>query len=335
MITRTSQTCQDTLWQRLLIEAITDPYELLNLLELDTKFFSFYEDKKFKLRVPRGFVSRMRRGDFNDPLLRQVLPCIEESYSVPGFHVDPLHEARSNHSPGLLHKYKGRVLLILTGACAVHCRYCFRRHFPYSNNMLNQENLKKIIDYVSNDRSIQEIILSGGDPLVINDDRLYRIIEKIEKIKHIKTLRIHSRLPVVLPERITQALLTSLTQTRLKVVMVIHSNHPNEIDSDVRIAMKKLQEQKIVLLNQSVLLRGVNDSASVLSKLSETLFDIGVLPYYLHLLDKVAGSAHFDVDESIARALVFEMMQQLPGYLVPKLVRENSQLSSKEPISIL
>lgn len=321
-------------WQIALSEAVTDPKELFESLQLDPAFLPAAQAaaQLFPLRIPRNFVARMEKGNLHDPLLQQVLPLGVELTATPGFSSDPLSEKQANPVPGLLHKYHGRVLLTLTGVCAVNCRYCFRREFPYAENNPGSAGWEKVLTYIANDKSIKEVILSGGDPLIMTDQQLNKLIVKITEIPHVKILRIHSRLPIVLPERITDELMAILTSIRLKVVIVIHGNHPNELDDTVAVAVKKLRNKNITVLNQSVLLKNINDSVSTLIKLSEKLFSLGVLPYYLHLLDKVSGTAHFDVNETIAKNLHQQMMQKLPGYLVPKLVRETSGAMFKLPV---
>lgn len=309
-------------WQTALINAITDPEELLQLLELDR---SWLEKAKaaatlFPLKVPREFVSRMQKGDINDPLLRQVLPLGDEFKKVDGYNKDPLQELAINPIPGLLHRYHGRVLLTLTGNCAINCRFCFRRHFPYAKNNPGSAGWQLALEYIAQDQTITEVILSGGDPLVINDAQLREFTSALSHIAHIKRLRIHSRLPIVLPERVTPELITLLTHTRLQPVMIVHCNHPQEITPAVREAVKSLNAAQIMVLNQAVLLKNINDNADTLVALSETLFSNGILPYYIHVLDKVEGCAHFDLEREVAQSLHREITERLPGYLVPKLV---------------
>lgn len=320
-------------WQTLLSQAITDPEELFRLLDLplDRLPASLRADREFRLRVPRGFAARMRKGDFNDPLLRQVLPLAAESAQVPGFSHDPLDELNAMPVPGLLHKYQGRILLTATGACAVHCRYCFRRHYPYSEANPRRAP-DQTFEYVRRHTEINEVILSGGDPLTLTDSRLSELVAGLETLPHIIRLRIHSRVPVVLPERIDNSLLEWMHRTRLQVVLVIHANHANEIDTRVSQAMGKLKQAGITLLNQSVLLRGINDDAGTLAELSETLFRAGVIPYYLHQLDCVQGAAHFRVAEDEAINIVNQLRTVVPGYLLPALVRENPGQPSKTPV---
>jgi len=321
-------------WQSQLSEAITDPKELLTELELPTTLFKAANlaTQLFQLRVPRSFLERMKKGDVSDPLLLQVLPQIHETYIADGYNSDPLVESQVIPTPGLIHKYHGRVLLTVTGACAVNCRYCFRRHFPYGDNQINQLNLEKLITYIQSHKDIDEVILSGGDPLLANDKYLEKIIKQIAEISHVNTLRIHTRLPIVLPARITKSLIKTLTHSRLKIVMVIHCNHPQEIDAEVSSALSQLRQADMLVLNQSVLLKGINDCSEVMVKLSKKLFQSGTLPYYLHLLDKVQGAAHFDVSAKIGKMIIQQMMEQLPGYLVPKLVREVPGEQSKSLI---
>jgi len=322
-------------WQIALANVIKDPTELLGKLGLSDKLTSIDGEvlKNFPLRVPQSYLNKMRFGDVNDPLLRQVFPLIDEGLTVENFVSDPVGDSLAITAPGILQKYHGRALLVTTGACAIHCRYCFRRHFPYgdSNPLASQWLLT--LTTLRDDSSINEVILSGGDPLVLSDSKLASMIADIEKIPHIKRLRIHTRLPVVLPERIDQHLLKWIEETRLQVVMVIHANHANEIDSEVEDVMNKLRTANCQLLNQAVLLRGVNDSTGALHDLSERLSDINVQPYYLHLLDPVAGASHFDVSEQDGIKLIAELRKMLPGYLVPRLVREQQGEASKTIIS--
>lgn len=320
-------------WQTQLAQAITDPEVLLHELDLPLDLLpaTVKASQAFRLRVPRGFVDRMRRGDREDPLLRQVLPLGEELDDAEGYSHDPLQELNAMPVPGVLHKYRGRVLLTSTGACAVHCRYCFRRHYPYQQaNPHRQE--QQTLDYLRNNPQISEVILSGGDPLTLSDAKLSRLVEAIENLPHIERLRIHSRVPVVLPARVDTALLAWLQASRLQVVLVIHCNHANEIDSSVEAALKQLQTAGVTLLNQSVLLRGVNDHLETLSTLSERLFATGVLPYYLHQLDPVAGAAHFEISDKTAKILINQLASSLPGYLVPRLVREIPGHPAKSPV---
>jgi len=311
-------------WQKSLKNAFRDPVKLLNFLNIPTKLIdnSKLDSITFPMLVTRSFARRMTMGDKNDPLLLQVLPQITELEIDPNYTVDPVGDLQSMVIPGLLHKYHGRVLLTLTGACAIHCRYCFRRHFPYSNATITSSTLNQIIDYINKDDSINEVILSGGDPLSLSDRRLQDIIHQLETIKHLKTLRIHSRLPIVLPERITEELLRNLALSRFKIVFVIHCNHPNEINQEVEQQLNKLSNSGIFLLNQSVLLRNINDNIATLVNLSNKLFELNVIPYYLHLLDKVSGARHFDINSSQVNLFYRELQNNLPGYLVPKLVQE-------------
>ncbi|HYE08058.1 MAG TPA: EF-P beta-lysylation protein EpmB [Planctomycetota bacterium] len=311
-------------WQRLLREAVRDPRELCALLGLPDDVAARAEaaTRAFPLLVPRGFIARMRHGDVDDPLLRQVLPLGAELEDVPGWVADPLVERDCAPRPGLLHKYHGRALLVTTGACAVHCRYCFRRHFPYDEVPVGRERWRAAIDYISGDATIDEAILSGGDPLTLADEMLAPLARELALIPHLRRLRIHSRLPVVLPERIDDALLDWFTGTRLAPVLVLHANHPHEVDDAVAAACARARARGVVLLNQSVLLRGVNDDVDSLSELSHRLFAAGVQPYYLHALDRVSGAAHFAVDDARAKDLMRGLAARLPGYLLPRWVRE-------------
>ena len=320
--------------------AVSSTAELLALLELDPADVAAVDGREtgFALRVPRSYVRRMRRGDPRDPLLLQVLPLRDELSSAPGFSADPLAERDASPTPGLLHKYHGRVLLVTTGACAVNCRYCFRRHFPYGEHQPWGDGWGAALDYIAADPSVREVILSGGDPLALGDDRLAELARGVAEIQHVTRLRVHSRLPIVLPERVDEALLDWLGGSsnengrRLDKVLVVHANHPREIDQEVVAALRRLHDAGVTLLNQAVLLRGVNDHADTLAELSERLFAAGVLPYYLHVLDRVDGAAHFLVDDDAARRLVGALHARLPGYLVPRLVREDAGAASKVPI---
>ena len=311
-------------WLYQLGDVITDPDELLTLLALNdnAELQKGREARRlFPLRVPRAFLARMKPGDPQDPLLLQVLTAREEFIAAPGFTTDPLDEQRSV-VPGLLHKYSNRALLLVKGGCAVNCRYCFRRHFPYQDNQGNKANWVQALDYIRTCPELDEIIFSGGDPLMAKDHELDWLIGELEGIAHIKRLRIHTRLPVVIPARITDAFCQRLEQSRLQVLMVTHINHANEIDDALRASMAKLKKHGVTLLNQSVLLRDVNDSAEVLAALSNALFDAGILPYYIHVLDKVQGAAHFMVSDDEARVIMKGLMSQVSGYMVPKLTRE-------------
>lgn len=292
-------------------------------------------DSNFPLRVPRPYASRIQRGNPHDPLLRQVLPVILENQFVPGYVSDPLQEANSNIMPGIIHKYHGRALLILAGSCAINCRYCFRRSFPYQANQNSQAEWDLALDYIRQHNDISEVILSGGEPLIHSDDRLRKLVISIADIAHVKRLRIHTRMPIVIPQRVTADMLDWLTDSRLQSIVVLHSNHAAEIDGDVFTALHKIKSCGITLLNQSVLLKGINDDLETLKQLSERLFEAGVMPYYLHLLDKIEGAAHFDVATPRAQQLVGQLCTQLPGYLVPKLVRECAGEPAKTPILAL
>jgi EF-P beta-lysylation protein EpmB len=286
----------------------------------------------FPFRVTKAYAERIRKGDFNDPLLRQVLPDIAEKLEAAGFNSDPVGDLSSVSHPGVLHKYQGRALLVTTGACAIHCRYCFRREFPYEGQQLVKSRELAALESIGEDPSIQEVILSGGDPLVLSNQRLAGLVSSINRIPHVRRLRIHSRLPIVLPSRVDSELLALFGTARLRVVMVIHANHPHELDGPVGQAILAMTRLGMTVLNQSVLLRGINDSADSLVELSEKLFESGALPYYLHLLDRVTGTAHFEVPEGQARQLMDELRKQLPGYLVPKLVREIPGAPYKQPV---
>ncbi|CTP85040.1 L-lysine 2,3-aminomutase [Xanthomonas translucens pv. phlei] len=311
-------------WQQLWRDAVRDPRELLALLGLDPQALGVSEQAatQFALRVPRGFVARMRHGDAHDPLLRQVLPIDAELRRVPGFALDAVGDAAAKKADGVIQKYRGRALLVATGSCAVHCRYCFRRHFPYAEETAARDGWREAVAAIAADPDIDEVILSGGDPLSLATPKLAELSEALAAIPQLKRLRIHSRLPVVLPERVDAPLLAWLRALPWPVAFVIHANHASEFDASVDAALAQLRDSGAQLLNQAVLLRGVNDSVDALAALSERSFAAGVLPYYLHQLDRVEGVAHFEVDDATARALHQALAARLSGYLVPKLVRE-------------
>jgi len=320
-------------WQEQLSRAVKSVDELLQLLQIDPELAKIRPlQSDFPLRVPHGFIQRMARGDSRDPLLLQVLPLAREADEVAGFERDPLDEVGTMPVPGLLHKYQGRALLTMTGACAIHCRYCFRRHFPYSDANPVTGHWQPTIKYLAQHPDITELILSGGDPLTLTNARLQSLTGQLENLTHLQTLRIHTRLPIVLPERIDNGLLSWIKSLTLKVVIVIHCNHPNEIDHSVTRALEKLAAAGVTLLNQSVLLRDINDSTATLARLSECLFSAGVLPYYLHQMDRVKGAAHFEVDVERAREIMTGLRAILPGYLLPRLVQEIPGMPGKMPL---
>ena len=314
---------EPTSWQNALREAIREPTELLETLDLDPTSMGELEPglSEFPLLVPRAFVARMRKGDPRDPLLLQVLPQRREQLDTPGFSRDPLGEA-ALASHGVLKKYAGRALLVATGACPVHCRYCFRRHFPYAEQTAGRNHWSHAFEALRQAEDVTEVILSGGDPLSLADRRMAELVSAVEELDFVDTLRVHTRFPIILPERVNAALLDTLSKTHLNTVLVVHCNHAREIDDSVRAALQALKSTGTQLLNQSVLLFGINDTVERLEALSRTLFDCGVLPYYLHLLDPVAGAAHFEVAESRARELIIGLQRRLPGYLVPRLARD-------------
>lgn len=326
---------QEQNWQSQLSDLITDPFELLDQLEICSDALlsgAILASKSFKLRVPRAFVGKMRKGDPLDPLLLQVLPHHLELEEHPEFVTDPLGEEAANQLPGVLHKYQSRFLLTLTGACAVHCRYCFRRHFPYQENLPKQDDWPQIKAYIEQNPHINEVILSGGDPLTLSNRKLKLWIERLESLQQVKILRIHSRVPVVIPQRLDTELLEILKSTRLRIIMVIHANHAAELDDQTCAYLEKLSQHGITALNQAVLLKGVNDDAQTLIELSQRLFDARVMPYYLHVLDKVKGAQHFDLSGSKIDEIYHEILAGLPGYLVPKLVREIAGEKNKTPL---
>ncbi|NBW96183.1 MAG: EF-P beta-lysylation protein EpmB [Planctomycetia bacterium] len=308
-------------WQHELAKAVRDVDELCRLLGLSVGDLPAAA-AVFPLLVPRSFVARMRPRDPRDPLLLQVLPTPAEDGVVAGFTTDPLRERDAIAAPGLVHKYHGRALVLAAAGCAVNCRYCFRRDFPYVEHGATRAGVAMALEAVAADAELHEVILSGGDPLLLDDERLGEVVRRIEAISHVRRLRIHTRLPIVLPARVTDGLVAILRGTRLASVVVIHANHPAELDDDVAAACARLASAPAILLNQSVLLAGVNDSADILAALSERLVEMGIVPYYLHLLDRVLGTAHFEVGEEVARGLLDALRRRLPGYAVPRLARE-------------
>lgn len=321
-------------WRELWRDSITRPAELLDAVGLGHRTDLMpADDAGFPLRVPRGFVARMQHGDPNDPLLLQVLPRRAEHDVVEGFTVDAVGDMASRAGHGLLHKYDGRALLIASGSCAINCRYCFRRHFPYAEDIAAAAQWREALALVRADTSIRELILSGGDPLSLATHKLEELTRGLADLPHVIRLRIHTRLPVVLPERIDDEFTAWLAALPLQKVVVLHANHANEFDGAVDAACARLRGAGATLLNQSVLLRGVNDDADALTTLCERSFAAGVLPYYLHQLDKVAGAAHFEVDDTRALALIDSLRARLPGYLVPKLVRELQGDPAKRPVA--
>lgn len=318
MIPRTDSALHDHSWQWHLQHSIKNANDLAEALGIHLDEVQ----TDFPLLVPLPYLNRIAKGDPMDPLLLQVLPRKAENDPSIGFSKDPLMELQHTQGPGIIHKYRGRLLIVTTGVCAVNCRYCFRRHFPYSEFQLSKKDWASVKAYIDQDPSIHEVILSGGDPLIMPDNRLGELAEAIESLTQITNLRIHTRLPVVIPQRVNEELLTWVRQTRLHLVFVIHANHAYELDTHVEAAINHLRSANVTILNQSVLLKNVNDDVGTLTELSWRLSQLGVMPYYLHLLDKVAGAAHYDVPDEIGAGLVRQMRGQLPGYLVPKLVRE-------------
>ncbi len=325
---------QPARWQHAMREAVRDPRELLDLLGLASLVPRLSDEAaaQFPLRVPRGFVARMRHGDPHDPLLRQVLPLDDEMKPTPGYGLDAVGDAAARTGTGILQKYRGRALLVATGSCAINCRYCFRRHFPYAEETAAREGWREAVDLIRGDPTVEEVLLSGGDPLSLSNGKLAELTHALADIPHLRRLRIHSRLPIVLPERVDDGLLAWLAALPWPVALVVHANHANEFDPAVDTALGRLRAAGVQLLNQAVLLKGVNDSVDALAALSERGFAAGVLPYYLHQLDRVAGVAHFEVDDEQARSLHATLAARLSGYLVPRLVREVPGDTGKRPL---
>lgn len=309
-------------WQDAMKAAIRSGTEVCRRLQLPERMASAHAAADFSVFVPWEYLAKMRVGDANDPLLRQVLPVVQETENPVGFSLDPVSDATATLKPGLLKKYHGRALLVTTGACAVHCRYCFRRHYPYGENSLHGDTWQQAIAAIASDPTIHEVLLSGGDPLTLVDDRLAELIERLARIRHLCRLRIHTRLPVMISQRVTNRLVRLLATTRLTPIVVLHANHANELVDDVPRAIGRLIDAGIPLLNQSVLLRGINDCLESLVELSERLTDLRVMPYYLHQLDRVRGAHHFEVPVERGLRLLAAMRERLPGYAVPKYVQE-------------
>jgi EF-P beta-lysylation protein EpmB len=324
----------DSNWHRSLALAVRDAEALIGELGLSAEYLkpARRAAELFPLLVPRSFLARMEPGNPRDPLLRQVLPLDAEFEEMPGYRADALEEAGAHVAAGLLQKYAGRALMIATGACAVHCRYCFRRHYPYGEEPRRLEDWEPAFQAISEDASLREILLSGGDPLMLTDQRLGQLFSRLESIGHLTRIRIHTRLPIVLPDRVTDAFLNQLQTSRLTPIVVVHANHPAGVALDCAEALRKLVRAGVTVLNQSVLLKGVNDSADALTELSERLIDVGVMPYYLHQADRVRGTAHFAVPDETAQTLIAELRRRLPGYAVPKLVREIPGELHKTPL---
>lgn len=321
-------------WQQAIREAVSDPCELLALLKLEPADVGLAEAalQQFPMRIPRDYIRRMQVGNPHDPLLLQVLPAAAEDRPAVGFGADPVGDLDSSRGGGLLHKYPGRALLITTGACAIHCRYCFRRAFPYAEHHAGRHQWREALELIAQDPSIEEVILSGGDPLSLTDAKLSHLASALDAIPQLKRLRIHTRQPIVLPERVDDALINWLSAGRLQRIMVVHANHPNEINESVQSALVRLRENGVTLFNQSVLLKNINDDPKILADLCQAVFSCGVVPYYLHQLDRVQGAAHFEVSDTIAIQLHDELRAMLPGYLLPELVREIPGQASKTPL---
>lgn len=336
MIAQTRTKMQKQQWQIDLANSFNSLTELLDYCEITPADISVSPEaaKTFRLFVTKSWAKRIKKGDANDPMLRQVIPLTQELTATPGYSKEPLEEGNYSPTAGLIHKYNGRVLVTLSGQCAVNCRYCFRRNFPYNLNQFNQKNWQEILAYIAKNDSIHEVILSGGDPLILPDRILKQVVDDISNINHIKYVRVHSRIPLALPSRITDGLIELFTNSKLKTTFVIHANCAQELDTEVITKLHKLAKSGFGLLNQSVLLSGVNDNANSLIDLSHKLFMANVMPYYLHRLDKVSGSAHFAVSEDKEKLIYQDLLANLPGYLVPKLVREIPQKKSKVPIYI-
>jgi EF-P beta-lysylation protein EpmB len=322
-----------TLWQQELSQSFTSPIELLSYLQLEIDLSAHEAHKNFSLRVPRAYVESMEKKNRHDPLLLQVLPTVNELNHTQEFLIDPVGDLLSLKDSCLIHKYHDRVLFIATGSCAVNCRFCFRRNFPYPDVQLNSKNEVLALQYLRNHPTIHEVIFSGGDPLLLSDQRIQYLLQQLKNIPHIKRIRFHTRLPIVLPSRITKALIDLFQNTPLPIIIVMHCNHANELSESVKKICLNLKQSNITLLNQTVLLKNINDNSHALKALSERLFACGILPYYLHIIDKAKGTSHFDNTEKNAIHLHQSLQKQLSGYLVPKLVKEEIGKANKTWVS--
>lgn len=331
-----SDPSQRARWQRELAQAVRSGEELLRRLRLNPDDLQTQQLlqaagiqladqdtlRRFPVLVPENFLARMTPADVHDPLLRQVLPLASESLVVEGFVPDAVGDLDARRTPGVLQKYAGRVLLIATSACAIHCRYCFRRDYPYAEEPRRLQDWQPALDEIADDSSITEVIFSGGDPLMLNDARLLTLCSAIDQIPHVERIRFHTRLPIVLPSRVTAELIALLTGFRAQSIMVVHANHGNELIGDCVHALRTLVQSGIPVLNQAVLLEGVNDNLDALEVLCRRLINLGVMPYYLHQLDRVSGTAHFEADRELGQHLIQQLAARLPGYAVPRFVQE-------------
>ena len=331
MIPHSSQKAQKSTWQSLLKRSIVDPVQLLNFVEIDPCLVDWI-NPHFKLKVPLGFAKKIVKGCLEDPILKQILPLSKENIVSENYDIDPLKERSQNPLPGLIHKFKSRVLVMPATRCPIHCRYCFRRHFPYDNNNINLKQFAAIGNYIEADPNINEIVLSGGDPLYASDHYLHLIIKQLTRSNQIKIIRFHSRFPITMPERIDSSFIDMLAQIPQKIVLVVHCNHPQELCEEIRQAVIRLKQANVTVLNQGVILKGINDDVSTLKTLSYRLFECGIMPYYMNQLDLVSGSAHFEVEKSTLLSLQRALLAELPGYLVPKFVQEQPFTASKVPL---
>ncbi|WP_328986247.1 EF-P beta-lysylation protein EpmB [Thiorhodovibrio winogradskyi] len=321
-------------WHADLRTGIRDLPRLCQLLDLDPALIA--EGKaaaaSYPLSAPRAWLDLIEPGNPDDPLLRQILPTLAETRPHPDFGPDPVGDQNARQTSGLLCKYPGRALLLVTGACPIHCRYCFRRCFPFAASMNHPDQATRALAAIAARPDLSEVILSGGDPLLLNDRSLGWLLGALESIGHLKRIRLHTRIPTTLPSRIDATLCRLLGGGRLPCVLVTQTNHPRELGEAAATALARLQRAGITLLNQSVLLRGVNDSPEILRDLSERLFALGVMPYYLHLLDQVTGSAHFALPLTSCVKIAKELRAQMSGYLMPRVVIEQLGANSKTPL---
>jgi EF-P beta-lysylation protein EpmB len=319
------------LWRQIQRHNFTNWQQLLSFLalDIDPAHPIVLTKSKFSLNLPKRLAEKMEKKNWNDPILRQFLPTLEELRPSPLFVVDPVADELSRKAPKLLHKYQGRALLVCTSACAMHCRYCFRQHFEYeTQDKFFQEELAAI----AADSSISEVLLSGGDPLSLSDAQLHYLLNELDRIPHLKRIRFHTRFPVGIPERIDDSFVNLLAHCTKQIIFIVHSNHPRELDEEIFSYLNKIQRLGIPILTQSVLLKGVNDDVNTLKTLFELLADHAIIPAYLHQLDRVQGAAHFEVDEELGKQIMSQLQALLPGYAVPKYVREIPQRAHKTQI---
>ncbi len=306
-----------SIWRKKLRQNFTSREALADFLLLDRE--ELIAPKGFSINVPLRLAEKIEKGNLEDPLLKQFIPLRSEELHVEGFEKDPVGDSSFRCSNKMLKKYDGRVLLVTTSACAMHCRYCFRQNFDYE---VEEKAFAQELAFIQTDESIHEVILSGGDPLSLSDERLGELLDALCAIEHVKKIRFHTRFPIGIPERLDDAFLELLQRVKKQIWFVVHVNHPNELDDEVIASLSRVRSLGIPVLNQSVLLKGVNDNVETLYELFLRLVDHGVLPYYLHQLDRVEGAQQFEVSDQVGQSLIEQLTARLPGYAVPRFVRE-------------